>query len=482
MSMKVLSVTSEIYPLIKTGGLADVCGALPLALKAEGVAMHSLVPGYPAVMAAFAAAEEIHTLADLFGGPARVLATTVQGLDLFVIDAPHLYDRPGEPYVGPDGKDWPDNAFRFAGLAKVAAAIGTGAIADFVPDVVHAHDWEAGLTPAYMRYSTNAACPATVITIHNLAFQGQFPVGLRAELDLPPESFAVDGIEHYGAIGFLKAALQMSDRITTVSPTYANEIQHIETGMGLDGLLRERMGRLSGILNGIDTDVWDPTTDMRLAANFDADDLGARKPNKAALQRAMGLNVEPQPLLTAVIARLSWQKGLDLLLDVLPVLLGENMQLAVLGKGDAELEAKFRAAAQAHPGRIGVHIGYSEALAHRIQAGADVLLVPSRYEPCGLTQLAALHYGAVPVVARVGGLADTIIDANEMAVVAGVATGLQYTPVTAEALAAALRRTGALFRDTALWATLQRNGMTTDVSWRGPARHYTALYRQLVSA
>ncbi len=476
--MKVLSVASEVYPLIKTGGLADVTGALPGALHAEGVGICTLLPGYPSVMGALDGAEEVYSTPNLFGGSARVLIAAARGLALLVLDAPHLFDRPGNPYLGPDGADWPDNAFRFAALAKVAAAIGQGVFPGFVPDIVHSHDWQAGLTAAYLHYSGKAR-PATVITVHNLAYQGQFPAGLLSALELPPEAFSVSGVAHYGAIGFLKAALQLSDWITTVSPSYAMEIQRPETGMGFDGLLRVRAARLSGILNGIDMDVWDPAGDSSIAANYDASHLNARAINKAVLQNAFGLNAEPNTLVAGVISRLSWQKGLDLLLDTLPVLLEENMQLAMLCKGDAVLEARFKAAAEAFPGRVAVLFDYDEALAHGIQAGSDALLVPSRFEPCGLTQLCALRYGAVPVVARVGGLADTIIDANEMALTSGVATGLQFTSGTREALALALRKSASLFRDKAAWRTMQMNGMKADVSWRNPAKRYAQLYREL---
>ncbi len=477
--LKILSVASEIYPLVKTGGLADVAGALPLALRAEDTSMITLVPGYPAVMAALEDSEEVRSIPLLFGGTARVLSGRAGKLELFVLDAPHLYDRPGNPYVAPGGADWPDNAFRFAALGKIGAAIGRELVPGFAPDVVHGHDWQAGLAAAYLHYREGAR-PATVITVHNLAYQGQFPTSLLGALELPAEALTFNGIEHYGAIGYLKAALQLSDRITTVSPTYAQEIQRPETGMGFDGLLRERGARLRGILNGIDTEVWNPADDPRLAVNYDARGPYARAANKVVLQHALGLNPEPDTLVAGIITRLSWQKGLDLLLDNLPVLLEGNMQLAVLGEGDPEIKARFRAAAQSFPGRVGVCIGYDETLAHRIQAGADALLVPSRFEPCGLTQLCALRYGAVPVVSRVGGLADTIIDANEMALAAGVATGVVFAAGTDDGLALALRKTATLYRDKPAWRTLQKNGMMADVSWRNPARRYLQLYRELV--
>lgn len=480
MRPRILSVASEIYPLVKTGGLADVAGALPGALAAEGVEMRSLVPGYPAVLRALERAENVLALPDLFGGPARVLAGRVAGLDLFAIDAPHLYNRLGPPYADLSGADWPDNAFRFAALGRAAERIGRGAVAGFVPDVVHAHDWQAGLAPAYLHYGEGAR-PGTVMTVHNLAFQGQFPASLLAALGLPPRAYSVDGVEYYHSIGYLKAGLRLADRITTVSPGYAAEIRTDASGMGLAGLLRARARALSGILNGIDDAVWNPAADPRLAAPFSAADPKPRAASKKALQARLGLTQDAGAPLFGVVSRLTWQKGMDLLLGALPVLLGAGAQLALLGAGEARLEHGFAAAAAAHPGQVGTLLGYDEGLAHLIQGGSDVLVVPSRFEPCGLTQLCALRYGAVPLVARVGGLGDTVIDANEMALAAGVATGFQFAPVTEAMLEAALGRALTLWADPAAWRQVQRNGMATDVSWGRPARHYAALYREVAA-
>ncbi len=481
MTVSVLSVASEAFPLIKTGGLADVVGALPAALAAEGVAVRTLVPGYPAVVAAMAEGKIVHTFADLFGAPARLIAGRAGGLDLVMVDAPHLFDRPGNPYTGPDGRDFQDNAFRFAGLSRAAAEIGMGRTALPRPDVVHAHDWQAGLAPAYLAYEGGAR-PVTVMTVHNLAFQGQFDAGLLRVLGLPAHALSVGGVEYYGSIGYLKAGLQLADRITTVSPTYAQEILGPDAGMGLDGLLRVRALDLCGILNGIDTTVWDPARDPLLPAPFSADALAGRAVAKAALQARFGLAADPDALLFGVVSRLSWQKGLDLLLQAIPTLIGTGGQLALLGAGDGALEQGCRDAAAAHPGRIGCIIGYDEELAHLIQAGSEALIVPSRFEPCGLTQLCALRYGALPVVASVGGLADTVVDANEMAVASGVGTGVRFQPTTTLALESALRRTATLHADTALWDRLRLNAMATDVSWSRPARRYAALYREGLKA
>jgi starch synthase len=478
-SLTALSVASEIYPLVKTGGLADVAGALPLALAAENVTVRTLCPGYRTVLAALKKAETVATYDDLFGGPARVLAGRAGKLDLFVLDAPHLFDRDGGPYAGPDGRDFVDNAFRFAALSRVGADLGQGLVPAFQPQVVHAHDWQAGLTAAYLQFSGKPR-PGAVMTVHNLAFQGQAPAEIFSALGLPPQAFSLEGVEYYGGVGTLKAGLQLSDRITTVSPTYAQEIQQGHSGMGLDGLLRARAGDLSGILNGIDTDVWNPETDP-LIAPFTTKKLAARAANKRALQARLGLAREPDKLVFGVVSRLSWQKGFDLLLDCLPLLDACNAQLALLGSGDYALEAAFQDAAQHRPGQVGVYFGYEEKLAHLIQAGADALIIPSRFEPCGLTQLCAMRYGAVPVVARVGGLADTIIDANEMALQSGCASGIQFSPVSVEGLSAALRRAAALFTQKNLWRKLQTNGMKTDVSWTHPARRYAAIYRDIAA-
>jgi len=475
---KVLSVASEIFPLVKTGGLADVTGALPGALAREGVEMRTLVPAYPPVAAKLAEASTAHVYADLFGGPARVLAGKAAGLDLFALDAPHLFDRPGNPYLGPNGLDWPDNARRFAALARVGADIGLGAINAFRPDVVHAHDWQAALAPAYLHYAGGSR-PGTAITIHNIAFQGHYPASIFGELGLPAGAMTIDGVEYFGGVGYLKAGLLLSDRITTVSPTYAREIMTPEFGMALDGLLRTRAADVSGIVNGIDDTVWNPATDAALAQHYSALRIDMRARNKSTVQNRMGLAAGLNRPLFGVISRLSDQKGLDLLLEALPDLIAKGGQLALLGSGDRALEAGFAAAAAARPDAVGCVIGYDERLAHLFQAGADFIVVPSRFEPCGLTQLCALRYGAIPVVAHVGGLADTVIDANQAATAAGVATGVQFYPPSVEALTYALDRALAISREPAVSRRLKLNGMRSDVSWRGPAQRYAALYRSI---
>jgi starch synthase len=464
-TLNVLAVVSEIFPLIKTGGLADVAAALPVALAGEGVSVRTLVPGYPPVLRALEGGVVVAT-EHLFGGEARIVAAKAAGLELFVIDAPHLYAREGNPYRAPDGSDWGDNAFRFAALSRVALLLAQGLVDGYRPDVVHAHDWQAGLAPAYLYYA--GVMMPSVMTLHNLAFQGQYPAYLLGALGLPGDSYTVQGVEYYGAIGYLKAGLRFADRITTVSPTYAAEIRTLAGGMGMDGLLRDRADVLSGIINGIDTAVWDPANDPFLP--------GDRAANKAALQERLGLRSDPGSLLFGVVSRFSVQKGIDLILAALPTLLSAGAQLALLGSGDAALEAALRAAAGPD---IGVQIGYDESLAHLIQGGCDALLVPSRFEPCGLTQLCAMRYGALPVVAHVGGLCDTLIDANEMALATGIGTGFHFSPVTSEMLAATILRVDGVWRQSEIWRQLQRNAMQTDVSWRRPASRYAALYREI---
>lgn len=478
--VRVLSVASEVFPLVKTGGLADVVAALPAALASEGVETRTVVPGYPAVIDALRQAEAVHAYAHLQGGPARLLAAHVAGLDLLVLDAPHLYARPGNPYLGPDGAPWADNALRFGALAECAASIGRGAVPGFAPDIVHAHDWQAGLAPALLHYG-GAPRPATVMTVHNLAFQGQFPRELLATLGLPEHAWTIDGVEYYGTIGYLKAGIALADRITTVSPTYAAEICTPDGGMGLDGLLRHRADVLTGILNGIDDTAWNPATDAHLVRRFDAGDLAGRAGNKAALQARLGLDDESSTFVFGVVSRLTVQKGMDLLLEALPALTAAGAQLAVLGAGDRPLESAFAAAAAKHPGRVAAVIGYDEGLAHLMQGSIDALLMPSRFEPCGLTQLCALRYGAIPVVARVGGLADTVKDADESAPAAGTGNGIQFAPGSRANLERAIGRALALRRDAALWQGLQSRAMATDVGWSRPARQYAALFRALVA-
>jgi starch synthase len=490
--MRVLSVAAELYPLIKTGGLADVVGALPGALAPLGVEMRSLLPAYPSVLDALAVAgggcgRIVAELAGLPGGPGRIRLVEHGGFAVYLLEAPLLFARPGNPYTGPGGTDWPDNGLRFGALAWAGAALARGADPGWRPAVVHAHDWQAGLLPAYLALDAGPGVaagprPKTVMTVHNLAFQGQFSPTLLEPLDLSTTAFTTAGLEYYGSLGFLKAGLFFADALTTVSPTYAMEIQTAEQGMGLDGLLRARAADLSGIVNGIDEVVWNPATDTYLVAGYDVGTLDAKAANKRALQERLGLAPDPGALLACVVSRLTYQKGMDLLLGVASGFIDRGGQLAVLGSGEPRLEAAFADLAAAWRQRVGCVLGYDEALAHLFQGGADAILVPSRFEPCGLTQLYGLRYGTLPIVARTGGLADTVIDANHAALAMGVATGLQVVPVTAQALGFALTRVLALFAEPATWRAMQQAAMRQPVGWQVSAERYAALYRRLVSA
>ncbi|WP_199562509.1 glycogen synthase GlgA [Pelagibacterium lacus] len=476
--MDVLSVTSEVYPLVKTGGLADVAGALPSALAAHDIAVRALIPGYPVVLGALKGGRVVAQFDDLFGGPASLIAARAGDLDLIVLDAGHLFDRAGGIYGDPTGVDWPDNWKRYAALSFVAAELAKGLVEGYRPPIIHAHDWQAAMSAAYVAFGRDISTKV-VLTIHNIAFQGQFGADIFPHLRLPGEAFAMTGVEYYGGVGFLKGGMRCAHAITTVSPTYAREIRTPQFGMGLEGLLNERGHDLYGILNGIDTTAWNPQTDPNLAANYAVTNTRKRFLNREALLDRFGLEPTEGPLF-GLVSRLTWQKGIDIVAENIDWLVELGGSLAVLGSGEAHLEAALAEAAQRHPGRVGFATGYDEPLSHLMQAGADVILVPSRFEPCGLTQLYGLRYGAIPLVARVGGLADTVIDANEAAVEAGVATGVQFSPVEGPELGEALSRTVSLFQRPELWARMQRKGMKTDVSWTNSAGKYAGLYRKLL--
>ena len=472
---QVLSVASECAPLIKTGGLADVAGALPAALAAEGVRMRTLLPGYPAVMTALSGAEPVADFDDLFGGPGRLLAGTAAGLYLLAIEAPHLYDRAGGPYLAPSGQDWPDNPERFAALSWIAAHVATHGAGDWRPQILHGHDWQAGFMTEYLSYMGTRDV-RSVLTIHNIAFHGATGPERIPSLRLDPWRFHPDGYEFWGQVSALKAGLVGADVLTTVSPRYAEELMTPEFGMGMDGMMRARRGSLTGILNGIDAQAWDPAADPLIQPY--AQPQGKRA-NKAALQDELDLPPAEGPL-CIIVSRMTHQKGLDLVLDALPVLLERGGQLALLGSGERWLEDAFRDLAWQQP-NVAVRIGYDEALSHRMMAGADAILVPSRFEPCGLTQLYGLRYGTVPLVALTGGLADTVINASPAALARGVATGLQFAPVTAEALRNALANLCRLYSQPRVWSRIQRNAMAQPVGWDQSAAAYARLYDRLIA-
>ncbi len=485
-ALRVLHVAAEIYPWVKTGGLADVLGALPASLVRAGLDTRVLLPGLPALTTALVDKQPPARLAPRFGAGDITLvrgALPIDGkgaLPVYLVDAPSLFRRPGTPYGGPDGVDWPDNHRRFAVLGWVAAQLAAGTLdSSWRADVLHAHDWHAGLAPAYLRLS-DLAPVASVFTIHNLAFQGLFPAEALGALELPPHAFSIDGLEFHGKVSFMKAGIQYADRVTTVSPSYAREIQGPEQGCGLDGLLRHRSGVVAGVLNGVDMAVWNPAKDAYLADHYSARSVAGKGRLKAALQRELGLAPRADAPLFGVVSRLTAQKGLDLLLQSLPAMRQVGGQLALLGSGDPALEQAFAAAAAADPVHCAVRRGYDEALAHRIIAGADLIVVPSRFEPCGLTQLYGLRYGTLPLVRRVGGLADTVVDATPESIASRRATGLVFDEPTAAALSAAIKRAGVLWQQRPTWMQLMRNAMKQDFSGDTAAGHYAALYQALV--
>lgn len=481
MTLAVLSVASEAVPLVKTGGLADVAGALPEALAAHDVKVTSMVPGYPAVLEKLGKTRKVHAWDKLLGQPAKLLAGKLGDQPLLVLDAPAFFARDGGPYSDAAGRDWDDNWRRFAAFARAAADVAGGAVKGRKFDLVHAHDWQSGLLPAYLRYAPlkGGRDIPSVMTIHNMAFQGYYDAGIFRHLGLPQSAWSVDGVESYGGVGFLKAGMQSADAITTVSPTYAGEIRSPAFGMGLEGVVLSRSNRVHGILNGIDDSDWNPATDEHLVAQYGPGQFGRRKRNKRAIEKTFGLEKDDGPLFI-VVTRLTWQKGMDVLVEALDHLAGIGARLALLGSGDKGIEAKLHEAAARHPGRIAIRIGYDEPLSHLMQGGGDAILVPSRFEPCGLTQLYGLAYGCIPVVSRTGGLADTVIDANPAALAAGVATGVQMNAVDYPALAMAISRTVDLYWQPKLWKQLQKNAMKADFSWQASGAAYAALYRQLI--
>jgi starch synthase len=479
---RVLQVAAEIFPLVKTGGLADVVGALPPALAAEGLDVRVVLPGYAAIADSVLHQRRVAELGPMFGAARvtlRLGRLPYSRLPVYLVDAPLLFRREGGPYQAADGHEWPDNLQRFALLGWVAAHLATGELdPGWAPDLLHAHDWHAAMSHAYL--AAHAAPVPSVFTVHNLAYQGLFPAGDFALLGLSARFMAAHGLEYHGQVSFMKAGLKFASRITTVSPTYAREIATHEFGAGLDGVICGRRDDVSGILNGVDRAVWNPETDTALASRYSAAQPEGKMRCKAALQQQLGLEAAEDRPLFGVVSRLSAQKGLDLLLAALPRLLAEGGQLAVLGSGDAALERAFRDAAAAQPGRVAAITGYDESLAHRIIAGVDAVVVPSRFEPCGLTQLYGLRYGSLPVVRRVGGLADTVVGATPETMSDGTATGFSFDAATPAALEEALGLAASTYRQPARWRRLMAQAMAQDFSWAVAAREYRALFEILL--
>ncbi len=470
-ALRVLFVAPELAPWTKAGGLGEVCRDLPRALAEAGAEVRVLVPAYPSLRAAFPAARALARI-DAPGGalaPARLLdAGGKPGLLLLECDA--NYARNGGPYGDSDGRDWPDNHLRFGLLSRAAALLGSAASPlAWRPHIVHCNDWPSGLAPVWL---ADAGGAATVMTAHNLAYQGIFPRGTLDELALPPAGLAADGLEHHGKFSFLKAGLHYATKLSAVSPTYAREIQQAALGFGFEGLLRRRATDLAGILNGIDTETWDPARDPHLVSRYDVAHLEAKRPNKTALQRELGLTPEPGIPLLGMVSRLVEQKGVDLVGAIAPDLARGGSQLAILGRGTPELERALGEIAARHPHAIAVRFEFSEPLAHRIEAGADVFLMPSRFEPCGLNQMYSMRYGTPPVVRRTGGLADSVNDA----------TGFVFEEATPQALRDAIERALAVWRDPPRWAELQRAGMARDAGWGRATRDYLELFRRARAA
>jgi starch synthase len=482
---RVLFITSEIYPLCKTGGLGDVSAALPAALRTLQADVRLLLPGYPQVLAGVKYKSRIAEFSQLQQFPpssllsARLSLSKSERIPVFVIDCPGLFHREGGPYMDTLGRDWPDNALRFGLLSKIGAILASDAspIA-WRPHIAHCNDWQSGLTPAYLHFHSGKKA-ATVMTIHNLAFQGIFPPGSAVQLGLPPDSFDINGVEYYGNLSFLKAGLYYADHITTVSPNYAEEIQTAPLGFGLQGLLATRHRHLTGIINGIATNEWDPATDPHLVKNYSSKKLPDKAANKIALQQQMGLAVDADIPLFGVVSRLNHQKGTDLLIQVAPQLVKIPAQLVVLGSDQAELEHQLSTLTQTYPDAIAVRIGFNEALSHLIEAGADCFLMPSRFEPCGLNQMYSQRYGTPPIVHATGGLLDTVVDCTPATLAEGSASGFLFDPMTANNLLTTIKRAALTYHDKKTWQHLQKNGMARDFSWHASATAYRKIYESL---
>jgi len=482
-SLRLLFVTPECAPWAKTGGLGEVSAGLPAALLGLGVDVRVLMPAYPSVLEQAKGLRRAAAFEAEAGLPAVTLlrGRLPSGVPALLLDCPALYTRSGGPYQDAQGLDYADNVLRFGLLSRIAALLASAeSPLGWRPDVLHCNDWPAALAPAYLKLGLKDAAPS-VIAIHNLAFQGVFPLENGPALGLPKSAMDVEGVEYWGHLSFLKAGLYYADRIVTVSPTYAGEILGEHLGCGMQGLLQTRSGRLSGILNGIDTGIWNPAADPHLVHNYDAGSLVAKAENKRALQAQMGLEQDDKVLLLGMVSRLTDQKGVDLVLEALPELLGRPVQIAVLGSGEEKLENALLAAEKEWPGKVAVKIGFDEALAHRIEAGADAFLMPSRFEPCGLNQMYSQRYGTPPIVRATGGLADSVGDYTPAGLESGEATGFVFDDPTAQALIATVDRVAAVRAQPAAWDQIRRNGMSCDFSWDSSARGYLSLYRSMLA-
>ena len=479
---RILFAASEVYPLVKTGGLADVACYLPIALREAGHDIRIVLPAYRSVLdhAGKLKAYTGRTIPQI-DTHFRIMETGLPGakVSVYLVDIPELYDRPGGPYQDPQGLDWPDNAARFAAFCRVIRLLSLGlAGVDWVPDILHVNDWHTGLAPALL--ATDSGRPASVFTIHNLAYQGDFSYAAFLGLALPDIYWSPDALEFYGRMSFIKGGLVYADRLTTVSPEYAKEITTPEYGCGMEGLLKIRSDKLSGILNGVDYRFWDPRHDPMIEHPYWNPAQEGKQLNKQRLQQELGLSLDPGTVLLAHVSRLAWQKGIDMIIDTLPELMQDrSIQLVVLGAGEHHYEQALVAAAKEYSDRMSVRIGYDESFAHRIQAGADIMLMPSRFEPCGLTQLYSLRYGTIPVVRRTGGLADTIVDATDITLANHTATGFQFTRSMPADYLTAVQRAVTLFGKHPLqWHQLMHSAMSQEFDWARSAAEYVSVYEK----
>ncbi len=482
---KVLFAASEVYPLIKTGGLADVACFLPMALRDLGYDIRIVLPAYRAVLASV---HDVKVYSEMLVPDTdiryRLLETTLPDSDVpvYLVDIPALYDRPGSPYLAEDGKDWLDNAERFGLFGRVIKLISLNqAGLNWSPALLHCNDWHTGLAAALLAQESER--PAIIFAIHNLAYQGIFPYTMFDSLELADKFRSSDSLEFYGNLSFIKGGLVYADKLITVSPAYAKEIMTPAYGHGLDGLLRHRSECLSGILNGVDYRLWDPRYDPMIEQHYWLNDLHGKKINKRSLQQQVGLLEDDNAVLLAHISRLSEQKGIDLILDGLAGLLQEQqVQFVVLGTGDARYEQLLQAAAGNFAGRMAVVLDYNEVLAHRIQAGADIFLMPSRYEPCGLTQLYSLRYGTIPLVRKTGGLTDTVVDTSVATLGNQTATGFQFHDATISDFLDAAHRAITMYRSCQpCWKQIMRTAMQQEFNWEASARQYAGEYTDVIS-
>jgi starch synthase len=476
---RILFCASEVYPLIKTGGLADVAGSLPHALKKLGHDVRIVLPAYTDVLAQLKHPPTLRVETRVGTQVIGIRHTTLPGtrVPVWLVDCPELYHRPGNPYHDQHNEPWPDNAMRFAVFNRVIAAMAMNRCGlDWQPQIVHCNDWQTGLVPALLDQEVQR--PATVFTIHNLAYQGVFDRTSFEQLQLDEYFWHFERLEYHNHFSFLKGGLIFADRINTVSPTYAREIQTPEFGYGMQGVLQHRADRLSGIINGINSDIWNPGTDPYLPHKYNQQQLAGKARNKQALQQQFGLPQQPEVLVLGLVSRLAQQKGIDMLLAILPELVQRPLQLAIVGSGDKNYERDLRDAAKQYPDVIGVHLGYDEASAHLIEAGSDVFVMPSRFEPCGLNQMYSQRYGTLPIVTPVGGLADSVTDASEENCAQQIASGFVMPEIDEAALLDAIDRAIALHADPQAWKKLMRSAMKLDHSWAHSAQDYARLYAQ----